>query len=121
MAAKAVQALLDDIRVLGQGQHAIVQEVLSLVRRTFKSHAEEVKYGGVLFSAEGTWFGGVFAYKEHVSVEFARGADIVDTFGHLEGSGKGRRHLKLRSLSDIQDKQLARYLPLALRAAKVEG
>ena len=94
------------------------QAVLSLVRKTFKTCTEEVKYGGILFSAEGVQFGGVFAYKEHVSVEFGHGASIDDTLGHLKGGGKGRRHLKLRSPSDIQAKHLARYLPLALRSAK---
>jgi hypothetical protein len=36
----------------------------------------------------------------------------------MEGAGKGRRHLKLRSLADIQAKRLAEYLPLAIQAAR---
>lgn len=59
----------------------------------------------------------MFAYKEHVSVEFGYGAKIDDPFGHLEGKGKGRRYLKFRIMQDIQDKKLAQYLPLALDAA----
>lgn len=43
---------------------------------------------------------------------------IDDTEGFLEGSGKGRRHLKLRTLEDIQAKRLASYFSLALAAAK---
>ncbi len=65
----------------------------------------------------GHQFCGVFAYKEHVSVEFGHGARISDELGYLEDSGKGRRHLKLKSVQDIQVKKLAQYLPLALRAA----
>jgi len=63
-------------------------------------------------------FCGVFAYKEHVSVEFSHGARIVDPEGFLEGSGKGRRHIKLRCVDDITAKKLAIYLPLAHQAAK---
>ena len=54
----------------------------------------------------------------YVSVEFSHGARIHDTLGALEGAGKGRRHLKLRSVEDIAAKGLAAYLPLALEAAR---
>lgn len=118
MTTRSVQTLLEDLRLVGETQHAIVEAVRALVARTFKPTAEVVKYGGILFSADGVQFGGVFAYKEHVSVEFAFGALIDDRLGHLEGTGKGRRHLKLRTLDDLQAKQLAAYLPLALQAAR---
>jgi hypothetical protein len=118
MAAKSVEALLSDIQMLGQEQVAITEAVRALVKKSFKPFAEEVKYGGILFSSD-VPFCGVFTYKEHVSVEFGQGAKIVDPFGHLEGAGKGRRHLKLRSIADIKEKKLAHYLPLALQAAKI--
>ena len=116
MATKSVQALLEDIRFLNEGNYEIVEAVRALVKKYFKACAEEVKYGGILFSS-GVQFCGVFAYKEHVSVEFGKGASISDEFGHLEGSGKGRRHLKLKSIDDIKNKKLSQYLPLALQAA----
>jgi hypothetical protein len=116
MATKSVQSLVEDIRLLSEANHAIVEAVRSLVKNTFKSTTEEIKYGGILF-ASGVQFCGVFAYTEHVSVEFGSGAKINDTFGHLEGSGKVRRHLKLKSVEDIKDMQLAKYLSLAHAAA----
>jgi hypothetical protein len=116
MAKKSVQSLLDDIRLLGMDQYEIVEAVRALVKKSFKTIEEEVKYGGILFSS-GVQFCGVFAYREHVSVEFGSGAHITDTFGHLEGLGKGRRHVKLKSINDIKNKKLAQYLPLALKAA----
>lgn len=72
----------------------------------------------VALFASGVQFCGVFAYKAHVSVEFGDGAAMDDPFGCLEGSGKGRRHIKLRSLADMADKRLADYLPLALEASR---
>lgn len=114
--AKSVQALLDDIRLLGELQFEVVQAVRSLINSLFPSAQEEVKYGGILFSS-GVPFCGVFAYKEHVSVEFAHGARINDEIGLLEGAGKGRRHIKLRSVADISSKHLAAYLSLANEAA----
>lgn len=117
MATKSVQALLDDIRLLGSEQHPLVESVRKLVKNTIPSVSEEVKYGGILFSS-GVQFCGVFAYKQHVSVEFGSGAKISDTLGYLEGRGKGRRHIKLHSKKDITAKELAHYFPLALEAAK---
>lgn len=120
MTTKAVQALLDDIRLLGNEQYALVEAVRALVKKTIPSVSEEVKYGGILFSS-GMQFCGVFAYKQHVSVEFGSGANISDTLGHLEGSGKGRRHIKLHTAKDIKTKDLAHYLPLALEATRSDA
>lgn len=117
MAARSVEALLDEIRFVSEDRYELVQAVRSVVETTLGSNEEEVKYGGILFASGGVPFGGVFAYAQHVSVEFGRGAAIDDPFGHLEGAGKGRRHLKLRSTDDIDAKRLAAYLPLALRAS----
>ncbi len=116
MADSAIQTLLDDIRLLGDQQLSLVESVRALVKKTVPSVSEEVKYGGILFSS-GVQFCGVFAYKQHVSVEFGSGAKISDVYGHLEGNGKGRRHIKLRSAEDIVEKNLALYLPLAMAAA----
>jgi hypothetical protein len=117
MAAKSVQSLVEDIRLLSDNGYTLVQAVRSLVKQTLTNVQEEVKYGGILFASNGIGFGGVFAYKQHVSIEFGHGASITDPFGHLEGAGKGRRHLKLRTVEDIDGKQVAGYLILALRAA----
>jgi hypothetical protein len=116
MATKSVQTLLEDIRLLSEERYEVVEAVRALVKKTFEASSEEVKYGGILFTS-GVQFCGVFAYKEHASVEFGSGAKINDPFGHLEGSGKGRRHVKLRSVADLNDKKLAQYLSLAHQAA----
>lgn len=115
--SNTLESLLADIRLLGEEQFHIVEQVRALAKARIKPLSEELKYGGILFSS-GTPFGGVFAYRQHVSVEFSHGAMIDDTEGFLEGSGKGRRHLKLRTLGDIQAKRLASYFSLALAAAK---
>ncbi len=119
MVEKSVQSLLEDIRLVNEQNYEIVEAVRALVRKTIKASSEQVKYGGILFTS-GVQFGGVFAYKAHVTVEFGSGAKITDTFGFLEGTGKGRRHIKLLSAAQIKEKRLAEYLLLALRAAEQE-
>ncbi len=117
MTKQSVQSLLEDIRLVSEQNVEIVEAVRGLVRKSFAGTSEEVKYGGILFSA-GVQFAGVFAYKAHVTVEFGSGAKIVDTFGFLEGAGKGRRHIKLLTLAHIEEKKLTEYLQHALRAAE---
>jgi hypothetical protein len=116
MTTKSVESLVEGFRLANDKNYKIVEAVRELIKNLFSEATEEVKYGGILFTS-GVQFCGVFAYKEHVSVEFSKGADIKDKFGHLEGSGKGRRHIKLRSISDIENSKLAHYLPLAQQAA----
>ena len=117
MTKKSVQSLLEDIRLVSEQNYEIVEAVRALVRSTVETSLEEVKYGGILFTA-GVQFGGVFAYKAHVTVEFGSGAKIADPFGFLEGAGKGRRHVKLMSVAQIKEKNLYQYLVLALHASK---
>lgn len=74
----------------------------------------EPKYGGEVMVPDPSdpkqFVGGVFVYKDHVSVEFSNGATFDDAAGQLEGKGKARRHIKLRALGDIEGKDLAIYL-----------
>jgi hypothetical protein len=120
MTKKSVQTLLEDIRFVSEQNYEIVEAVRALAKNTFETTSEEVKYGGILF-ASGVQFAGVFAYKEHVTVEFGNGAKISDPFGFLEGTGKGRRHVKLMSVAQIKDKKLAAYLSLALQATQQDN
>lgn len=46
-------------------------------------------------------FGYVNSFKNHVNVGFFYGAELEDTAGLLEGSGKRMRHVKLRPDDDI--------------------
>ncbi|WP_224824578.1 DUF1801 domain-containing protein [Cognatishimia sp. MH4019] len=75
------------------------------------------KYGGEVFAPDPDTpkaiVGGVFAYKDHVSVEFSEGASFDDPHGHLEGGGKARRHVKLRSLEDVEAKTVRAFLEQA--------
>jgi len=78
---------------------------------------DEVKYGGILFES-GVPFRGVCACAEHVDVEFSHAALITEADRVLEGKGKGRRHLTLRTVGDIAAKKSAHFLPLALAAGE---
>ncbi|MCO7610667.1 DUF1801 domain-containing protein [Pseudomonas chlororaphis] len=115
----AVLALLEDIGSTHGHLLQVVQRVRQVVEACCGPVAESVKYGGILFSRVAP-FCGVYAYTGHVSVEFGQGYRFEDPHRVLEGSGKFRRHIKLRTLSDVQDKHLADYIRQALNHSLLE-
>ena len=116
MSAERIAKLLEDIRFLDEGRFELVQTLRGLILDLGASVSEEVKYGGLLFSA-GKPFCGVFSYANHVSLEFGAGASMPDKYKVLEGEGKLRRHIKLSSLQDIAGKHVREYLVLAFQAS----
>ncbi|MDC8757210.1 DUF1801 domain-containing protein [Janthinobacterium fluminis] len=118
--ADRVAALLDDIRTLDPALYDVVQAVRATVREVAADATEGVMYGGIMFAAD-KHFCGVFAYKEHVSLEFGKGCDLDDPLRLLEGSGKLRRHLKLRSAAELQEKRVRDYVTQAYSNANPAG
>ncbi|BBB62186.1 hypothetical protein UNDKW_3913 [Undibacterium sp. KW1] len=116
MSTERINKLLQDIRMLNEDNYALVQSLREMILKLDEGVSEEVKYGGLLFSAARP-FCGVFSYKNHVTLEFGLGASLPDKYKKLEGEGKYRRHIKLTSEQDISDKHVHDYLLLALKAA----
>src|SRR5215468_7719979 len=54
--------------------------------------------------------------KEHVTFAFMRGAALSDPEKLLEGTGKGVRHVKLRSIADVKKPRVKK---LVVEAAKL--
>lgn len=116
--AARVETLLDDLRSSNSDRF----KLFAAARQSVLDHApdirEKVMYGGLIFTAVED-FCGVFAYKAHVSVEFSFGTELSDDAGVLEGKGKYRRHLKLRTPADIGAKDLAGFVEQAYQMARV--
>lgn len=109
MKDERVEALLDDIRQTNPAGYKLVQEIRKTIYSAIPKASERVMYGGFMFAATAQ-FCGVFAYTQHVSIEFGRGCDLKDTYRVLEGSGKLRRHIKIHTLADIKAKHLRAYI-----------
>lgn len=116
MPTDRISKLLEDIRLLDPERFELVQQLRQTILGLSPALTEEVKYGGILFSADKP-FCGVFSYAKHVSLEFSAGASLPDTFQVLEGEGKLRRHIKLSSVRDIPEKHIRQYLLWALNQA----
>jgi hypothetical protein len=80
-------------------------------------------YGGLFYEKQPglykTGFCGIFCYKSHISLEFTKGAHLDDPANVLEKTGKLRRHIKLRSLQDLQTKAVETYIRQACDQQKI--
>jgi len=114
MSAPEIERLLDTLRLANTSTYEVIQQVRQLVQADAPESHERVMYGGIMFANNGTDWGGVFAYKNHVSFEFTQGAKFENTPAFLEGKGKLRRHIKLGDVDDIAAKQLAQFIAQAL-------
>lgn len=117
-----VQALLDDLEAFDTDRYRIVRAARAVIRGVAPNASEKVMYGGIMVS-DGEAFCGVFAYKQHVSVEFGQGAEMDDPRGVLEGKGKYRRHIKFHDPEEVEKKDLPAYVRQAheLSGEKGEG
>lgn len=102
---KEVQVFIDKLGKTDPVKHQIIEVSRKLVFENFPNATERMMYGGILFSLEED-FGGVFAYKNHVSFEFSIGFKFNDPEKLLEGNGKYRRHVKIKYLDEVKTKKL---------------
>ena len=56
-------------------------------------------------------------YPRYVTLFFARGVELADPDGLLEGSGKGVRHVKLRPVSRLESREVSALIDAALAIA----
>lgn len=92
----------------------IGQTVRQLVRRAAPDLRETVKWNNPF------WVGRrdvacLMIYPDHLNLGILRGAELVGKFPELEGTGKGMRHLKIRTLADARRNVLTEILRAAVR------
>ncbi len=109
-----VAGFLEELGLLEGDRPAIVQACREMVFRRCPQAGERMMYGGIMFSCGGEDMGGVFVNAKHVSFEFGRGFEFDDPRGVLEGKGKFRRHLKLRRLEDVGEKDAEGFVSQAV-------
>ncbi|MCP4703388.1 MAG: DUF1801 domain-containing protein [candidate division Zixibacteria bacterium] len=110
---KKVHEFLEDVLMIDSEKYEIMQKLRKIVFDIFPKSNERMMYGGIMFSLEDD-FGGIFIRKNHISFEFSSGVHMDDPDNILEGKGKFRRHLKIRSMSDIKDKTVEFFIKQAL-------
>lgn len=103
------QNFIDSVKILDSQKYQILIKLRAIVFSNYPEVKERIMYGGIMFSLTED-FGGVFVYKNHVSFEFSYGYKFDDPKNLLEGNGKYRRHLKLKSIEDLEIKKVAFFV-----------
>ena len=68
-----------------------------------------IKWGNLVFSAQGRHLLALVPHKTHVNLQLFNGASLAERFAALEGNGRGLRHLKCR-YSEALDEPLVLML-----------
>ena len=90
-------------------QKEIVIRLREIILRTFPGVKEEMKMGVPWY--EGKLY--VVALRDHVNLGLCLEGLSDEERGLLEGGGKMMRHIKIRSLKDIDDKKVENLLIMA--------
>jgi hypothetical protein len=96
----------------------VVRGLKNLVNDTAPGTRESVNAWGIPTFEQKDPFCFYMVGKNHVTFGFHYGTSLEDPQGLLEGSGKNIRHVKLRSLEDLEQKGLKQ---LVLAAARLKG
>lgn len=100
----------DPIEAFFERQSPAVQPIArclrELVRATLPDLNEYVdRYGVIRYghaSGMRDWVCYISGHKAHANLGLARGASLPDPKGLIEGTGKNLRHVKLRSVADVE-------------------
>ncbi len=98
-------------------KQSLIELLDTLVVAAVPKSTKVAKYGGTLYTLKPDekeeQFCGVFPYKAHVQLSFAKGNELDDPDGLLEGGGKFRRHLTFKSFDDVDAKVVKRFTKAA--------
>ncbi|MCH8151873.1 MAG: DUF1801 domain-containing protein [Planctomycetes bacterium] len=97
------------VKKLPPDTRGVVEALRRLIVAVAPYAHEDLKWGQPWYAGnKGVCY--IAAFKDHVNLGFARGAELPDPAGRLEGTGKGMRHVKIRSAKGIDAavKDLAR-------------
>ena len=97
-----------------------VRKIVEALRRLVREAAPEATERGYtgwrsLMYTHNKMFCYIGPLKDSVNLGFHRGVDLLDTEGLLKGTGKGMRHVKIRSVEDIRADAFSRLVKEAYR------
>jgi len=109
-----VQKFLDEIKIVDAEKSDILIETRQIIFNFFPKTDERIMYGGIVFFLNDEMFSGLFLNKKHVTLEFSKGFQMKDPHDFLEGRGKYRRHLKIRTMEDLVNNDVRFFVQQAV-------
>jgi hypothetical protein len=92
-----------------QAQQAVLKAMRDLIHQTLPDVVESFKWSRPIFSKQKD-FAYLLSNKNYVTFGLNEFQKIKNPQGRLEGTGKSMRHVKLKSMEDIDPKLFAEWL-----------
>lgn len=96
-----------------ESERALAESVIVFLRETIDEADETVKWNNPCFVVNGSNCLYVAAQNGYVNLGFYEGARLDDPAGVLEGTGKVMRHVKVRSVDELNDRELIKLVKSA--------
>lgn len=102
-----------------QREKELALKVRDIVLKADTSMKDGIKWGSLTFIADRNiaWILN-YPQKDYINFGFFRAAELSDPKKLFEGSGKGLRHVKIRSEKDIDAKQFTAWVKEAIELNK---
>jgi hypothetical protein len=84
------------------------EKLRSIIKKALPGISEAVKWGVPYYSLDRVGVASIAEYSEHVNLYLLQGAKLSSDL--LGGTGKGMRHITVKTLDDIQDAEFTRLL-----------
>jgi hypothetical protein len=91
-------------------QKEICLAVRGIILKTFPDIKEEMKWGVPVYSGGKFYIG---ALRDHVNLGFSINGLTKDELALFEGNGKKMRHIKIKTVKDIDEKKTVKLLKIA--------
>src|SRR5436190_1106648 len=105
-----------EIRALALALRALVHDTLPGVVETRARGDNGIGFGARQYGADGWGIAAISVFEDWIDLGFLRGTELPDPTKLLEGTGKRLRHVKLRSVDDLERERTSlRRLVLAAR------
>ena len=95
------------IEKLNNPQKEIFQSLRKIILTKFPGIKEGMKWGVPAFGEDAFY---IVALRNHVNLGFNYGAELPDPYNLLEGTGKLFRHIKIKSVEQLSNKELITLL-----------
>jgi hypothetical protein len=91
-------------------QKDICLKVRGIILKTFPDIKEEMKWGVPVYGGGKFYIG---ALRDHVNLGFSIDGLTKDELALFEGNGKTMRHIKIKTVKDIDEKRIVKLLKIA--------
>lgn len=100
-------------------QHPIVERVRAVMRACSPDASEIISYNMVCWKGSNRIIAHITSAKSHITLGFIGGVGFEDKYKLLQGTGRGTRHVKIKSVETLPEAAIRDYMAqaVALEAA----